>query len=90
MQAADTAMKFPDEVRPIMIPLCTREPPLLDKAPEEISMVKSTLVGAAGTDPLSEQPDKPQRHPGTSHAAAPIPTCDKNSFRFIVLSSTWT
>ena len=69
---ADTAKKEPDDVRAIIIPFSTNEPPLFAKLPEEMSTVKSTFP--VGATLFSEQADKPPRQIGAIKAAAPKPT----------------
>jgi hypothetical protein len=86
VQAADTARKVPANVRATMRPLVEMYPPLFANVPEATSIVKSTLVGAAGKTPALEQLDKDMpKHAGSKRAAAPVPTCARNSLRFIIL-----
>jgi len=75
-------MKLPVVVRPIIMPFCTKNPPLLASGPVETSMVKSTLVGGAGNESASEpeQPESVPRQVGSKRTDAPAPIIATNSF----------
>jgi hypothetical protein len=77
---ADTAKKFPVVVRATITRLLTKKPPLVANGPEDMSIVKSTFVGVVGEISFDEQLFRVLIQAGSSSAATPKPTCDKNSF----------